>query len=86
MVKSVNLEVFVPLHKCSCHYAFFMQKIENLIAPYRGSVTVEIKGITSPDGKKYEIDDLTLVVNKEIKLPANFSEEELLGIIKNKLK
>lgn len=86
MTKKVNLEVFVPLHKCSCHYSFFIQKIEKAIQQYRNSVTVEVKGITSPEGIKYEINDLALVVNKETKLHTDFKEEELLEIIQNKLR
>ncbi len=86
MVKLVRLEAFVPLHECTCHYSFFIQKIERVIAAYRDSVDIEIKGISSPDGVKYEIEDLTLVVNKETKLPANFSEDELSSIIEEKLK
>lgn len=86
MIKKVNLEVFVPLHQCSCHYSFFIQKIENAIKQYKDSITVEVKGITSPDGVKYEINDLTLVVDKETKLNEDFKEEELLDLIQNKLK
>ena len=81
MGKPVNLEVFVPTDKCTCHYAQFTEKIFRVIAPHQDAVSFEVKGITSPDGVKYGLKDLALVVNKKTILPASFEEEELLDLI-----
>jgi hypothetical protein len=81
MKKVVNLEAFVTTNECSCHYAFFTEKIFRVIAPQKDVVNLQIKGITSPDGVKYGIKDLALVVNKEKTLPASFKEEELLDLV-----
>jgi len=79
--KTVTLEVFVPTDKCTCHYSDFTEKVFRVIAPYKKTVRLEIKGITSGEGVKYGLKDLALVVNKKTILPASFKEEELLDLI-----
>jgi|MudIll2142460700_1097286.scaffolds.fasta_scaffold587485_1 hypothetical protein len=81
MEKPVNIEVFVPLHQCCCHYTFFAQKVFQIVEPHKHAVNVEIKGITSPDGVKYGIKGSATVVNKETLLLASFKEEELLDLL-----
>ncbi len=81
MSERTSIEVFVPLNQCACHYSLFTQKVFDAIKPHMDTVKVEIKGISSPDGKKYGIKDLSLVVNKEKILPASFKEEELFDLI-----
>ena len=81
MEKPVNMEVFIPLHQCSCHDTFFTQKVFQTIETHKHATNVEIKGITSPNGFKYGIKDYTIVVNKETILPGSFKEEELMDLL-----
>ncbi len=81
MVRTVNLEVFIPTDKCACHYTDFTQKVFQAIEPHKDMVNVEIKRLNSPDSVKYGIKDLAIVINKKTVLSASFKEEELLDLI-----
>jgi hypothetical protein len=77
----VKIEVFVPVGSCVCNYAPFMEKIGRITSRFKDAVEVQIKSNKSSEASEYEVQDMGVVVNGKIKLPADFEEQELQDAI-----
>jgi len=77
----VKIEVFVPVGSCICNYAPFMEKIGRITSRFKDAVEVQIKSNKSSEASEYGVQDMGVVVNGKIKLPADFEEQELQDAI-----
>jgi hypothetical protein len=59
----LHLEIFVPLSTCACVYEQFLDRIFEIIHPYKHLITFQVKNGAGPDADKYEIFQNTVVVN-----------------------
>ena len=59
----LSLEIFVPLSTCACVYQQFLDRIFEVIHPFKHLITFQVKNGAGPDGDKYEIYQNTVVVN-----------------------
>ncbi|MGB9714659.1 MAG: hypothetical protein ACPLZC_06780 [Candidatus Bathyarchaeales archaeon] len=82
----LKIEVFAPLGSCVCDFAPFMEKIMNITSKFKDSVNIEMKSIKSPEAVKYGVQGLSVVVDGDVKLSADFDEEEFERIIREKIK
>lgn len=73
----VRVEVFVPLGSCICNFAPLMEKVGSIASKFKDSVEIKTKSINSPEANKYGIQDMCVIVDGTIKLPAGFDEKEL---------
>jgi hypothetical protein len=73
----VRIEVFVPMGSCICNFAPFMERIGRVTSKFRGLVEVQMKSIKSPEASKYGVQDMGVVIDGKVKLPASFDEKEL---------
>jgi len=77
----VKIEVFVPLDSCVWNYAPFMEKIGRITSGFKDVVEVQMKSNKSSEASEYGVQDMGIVINGKIKLPANFDEKELQDAI-----
>lgn len=77
----VKIEVFVPLGSCVCNFAPFMEKIGRVTLRFKDVTEVQMKSTKSSEASKYGIQDMGVVVNGTLKLPADFDEKELADAI-----
>ena len=64
-----------------------MEKVGRVTAKFKDSVEVKTKSTKSPEASKYEIQDMCVIVDGEVKLSASFDEKELEdAILKRKTK
>ncbi len=80
----VKVEVFVPFASCVCNYAPFMEKVGRVTSKFKDLVEVQMKSTKSSEASKYGIQDMQVVVNGSVKLPAGFDEKELEDAILEK--
>lgn len=73
----LKIEVFVPFGVCVCSYAPFIEKVGNITTKFKKNVDVKIKSTLSNEAKQYAIQDSCIVIDEEIKLPADFNEKQL---------
>ena len=77
----VKIEVFVPLGSCVCNFAPFMEKIGRVTSRFKDVTEVQMKSNKSSEASKYGVQDMGIVVNGKMKLPADFDEKELHNAI-----
>ena len=80
----VKVEVFVPFASCVCNYAPFMEKVGRVTSKFKDLVEVQMKSTKSSEASKYGIQDMQVVVNGSVKLPAGFDEKDLEDAILEK--
>jgi len=54
-----------------------MEKIGRVTSRFRDVTEVQMKSNKSSEASRYGIQDMGIVINRKIKLPANFEEKEL---------
>jgi hypothetical protein len=81
----LKIEVFVPFGSCVCDSAPFIEKVMSITSKFKDSVNVEMKSIKSPEASKYGVQDLSVVVDGDVKLSADFDEKEFEKIIRGKI-
>ncbi len=59
----LNLEIFVPLSTCGCVYQQFLDRVFEIIHPFKHLITFQVKDGAGPVADKYEIFQSTVVVN-----------------------
>ena len=77
----VKIEVFVPIGSCVCNFAAFMEKIGRATSRFKDVTEVQMKSNKSSEACRYGVQDMGIVINGKIKLPANFEEKELQDAI-----
>ena len=77
----MKIEVFVPLGSCVCNFASFMEKIGRVTSKFKDTTEVQMKSNKSSEASKYGVQDMGIVINGKIKLPASFEEKELQDAI-----
>ncbi|MEM3050870.1 MAG: hypothetical protein QXJ40_02135 [Candidatus Bathyarchaeia archaeon] len=73
----VKVEAFFPFSACTCTYAPLMEKIGRVTAKFKDSVEFQVKSTTSKEARKYSVQGACVIVDGVIRLPADFSENEL---------
>lgn len=73
----VKIEVFVPLGSCVCNFAPFMEKIGRVTSRFKDVTEVQMKSSKSPEASKYGVQEMGVVIDGKVKLPASFDEKEL---------
>lgn len=73
----VRIEVFVPLGSCVCNFAPFMEKIGRVTSKFKDKTEVQMKSNKSAEASKYGVQEMGIVINGKITLPASFEEREL---------
>ena len=79
----MKIEIFVPLGSCICNFAPLMEKVGRVTSKFKDLVEVQTKSTNSIEAYKYGVEDMCIIVNGKIKLPASFDEKELENVIKN---
>jgi hypothetical protein len=82
----LKIEVFLPFGSCVCDFAPFMEKVANVTSKFEDFVNVEMKSIKSPEASKYGVQDLSVIVDGDVKLSADFDEKELEKVIRGKIR
>jgi len=77
----VKIEIFVPLGSCICNFAPLMEKVGRVTSKFKDLVEVQTKSTNSTEAYKYGVEDMCIIVNGKIKLPASFDEKELENVI-----
>lgn len=77
----VKIEIFVPLGSCVCDFAPFMEKIGRVTSKFKDVTEVQMKSNKSPEASKYGVQEMGIVINGKVKLPASFEEKELQDAI-----
>lgn len=77
----VKIEIFVPLGSCVCDFAPFMEKIGRVTSKFKDVTEVQMKSNKSPESSKYGVQEMGIVINGKVKLPASFEEKELQDAI-----
>ena len=73
----VKVEVFVPFGSCVCNFAPLMEKVGHVTSKFKDWVEVQTKSTKSSEASKYEVQDMCVVVDGQIKLSSDFDEKEL---------
>lgn len=73
----MKIEVFVPLGSCVCNFAPFMEKIGRVTSRFKDVTEVQMKSSKSPEASKYGVQEMGVVIDGKVKLPASFDEKEL---------
>ncbi len=73
----LKVEAFLPLSSCACTYAPLMKKVGRVTAKFKDSVEFKIKSTTSKEAREYGIQGSCVVVDRVVKLSADFDEKEL---------
>jgi hypothetical protein len=60
-----------------------MEKVGRVTSKFKDLVEVQTKSTNSAEAYKYGVEDMCIMVNGKIKLPASFDEKELENVIKN---
>ncbi len=81
----VKIEVFVPLGSCVCSFAPILERVGRAASEVKDFVEVQMKSTKSPEANKYGIQGIHVVVDGQVKLPANFDEQELKDLILRKV-
>jgi hypothetical protein len=77
----VKIEIFVPLGSCVCNFAPFIEKIGRVTSRFKDVTEVQMKSNKSSEASRYGIQDMGVVVNGTLKLPADFDEKELADAV-----
>ena len=77
----MKIEIFVPLGSCICNFAPLMEKVGRVTSKFKDLVEVQTKSTNSTEAYKYGVEDMCIIVNGKIKLPASFDEKELENVI-----
>ncbi len=79
--QKLTLEIFVQLSSCACVYQQFLDRIMEIIFPYKHLLTFQVKNGAGPEGDKYEIFQPTVVVNGKEKFTRTTDLEDYLAKI-----
>ena len=77
----MKIEIFVPLGSCICNFAPLMEKVGHVTSKFKDLVEVQTKSTNSTEAYNYGVEDICIIVNGKIKLPASFDEKELENVI-----
>ena len=58
-----------------------MEKVGRVTSKFKDLVEVQTKSTNSTEAYKYGVEDMCIIVNGKIKLPASFDEKELENVI-----
>lgn len=75
----------MPLGACVCSFAPIMQKVGRAILEVKDLVDVQMKSTKSSEAAKYGIQDIYVIVDGQIRFPANFDDQELKNVILEKV-
>ncbi len=73
------IEIFVPLSTCACVYQQFLDRVFEILHPYKHSIIFQVKNGAGPDGDKYEIFQNTVVVDGKEKFTRVLDLESYLA-------
>jgi hypothetical protein len=68
-MKKLKVTVFVPLSACACSYSHFMNKVMEIILPFRSQIEFDVLNIDSPEADKYKLFQIAVVLQKESEKP-----------------
>lgn len=71
------VEVFFPFGACACSYAALMEKVGNVTSRFKDKVDVKMRSTTSKEAQKYAVKASCVIVGGQIRLDADFSENQL---------
>jgi hypothetical protein len=58
-----------------------MEKIGRVTSKFKDGAEIQMKSNKSPEASKYGVQEMGIVINGKIKLPASFQEKELQDAI-----
>jgi hypothetical protein len=73
----LKVEAFFPFGSCACTYAPLMERIGRVTAKFKDSVEFQVKSTTSKEAREYGIQAECVIVDRAIRLSADFTETEL---------
>ena len=60
--KKPKVTAFIPLGQCTCMYSHYMDRVTEIILPYRSVIEFEVKGTDSPEADKYDLLQMAVVI------------------------
>lgn len=73
----LKVEVFFPFGACTCTYAPLMEKVGRVTSRFKDSVDVQMKSSTSKEARETGIQGICVIVDRVLRLSADFDEKEL---------
>lgn len=67
-MSKIKLEIFVPIELCGCYYSEYLDLVWSTSLKYRDHVEFILKSSLSEEARKYDIEDLGIVINGTKKL------------------
>jgi hypothetical protein len=75
------IEIFVPLSTCACVYQQFLDRVFEILHPYKHLINFQVKNGAGADADKYEIYQNTVVINGKEKFTRILDLESYLAKI-----
>ncbi|MBY8982052.1 MAG: hypothetical protein KGD57_03825 [Candidatus Lokiarchaeota archaeon] len=63
--KRLKVDIFIPLHICSCQWVDFMNRVFKVLRPYMRNIVHETKSLNSKEAAEKNLFQNCVVINRE---------------------
>jgi hypothetical protein len=81
----LHVEVFLPFGFCACSFSSLMEKVGKVTSNFKDTVEVQMRSTASKEAREYGVQSSCVIVDKTVRLSADFDEKQLEEAIIQKI-